>query len=62
MYKLKRYQEIFNIAKNNNEFIIDISELTIKESIRVLDFITGLTFNGKLEKIASHTFKCIIER
>ena len=62
MYILKSYQEIFNIAKQTNEFIIDISELSIKESIRVLDFITGLTFNGKLEKVDAHTFKCIIER
>ena len=59
MYKLKSYQEIFDIAKNTKKFIIDLSELSIKDSVRVIDFITELTIlSGKIEKIAAHTFKC----
>lgn len=58
MYNLKSYREIFEIAKNNKEFTICLKDLSIKESLRVIDFITGLTFiNGKLEKISASTFK-----
>lgn len=60
MYNLIKFNDIYNIAKSKQEFTINLSSLTIKERIRVIDFISGLTFkNGKIEKIDKDTFKCI---
>ena len=58
--KLKKYNDIFTIIDNLKEdsVIVDLSELSNRDSLRVLDFLCGITyFNGRLEKLASQKFK-----
>lgn len=58
MFELKRYSEIYDIAKDNNEFTVNLSNLSMRDSLRVIDFLAGLTLkNGKLKKLSVHMFK-----
>lgn len=58
MITINKYVDIYDIAKNNNDFIINLSNLSIRERLRVIDFLSGLIFkHGKIEKLSSDTFK-----
>ena len=60
MIILNNYSDIYDIAKEEREFIVNISKLPIKQRLRVVDFLCGLSFiNGSLEKINADTYKCI---
>lgn len=61
MFILKKYQDIYDIAKNENSFIVDLSKLDIKQRLRVIDFLSGLSFkNGSLEKLNNYTFDVVV--
>ena len=61
MFILKKYQDIYDIAKNENSFIVDLSKLDIKQRLRVIDFLLGLSFkNGSLEKLNNYTFDEVV--
>ncbi len=61
MFILKKYQDIYDIAKNENSFIVDLSKLDIKQRLRVIDFLLGLSFkNGSLEKLNNYTFDVVV--
>ena len=60
MIIIKKFNDIYDVVKREREFIVDISKLSIKQRLRIIDFLCGLTFiNGTLEKINANTYKCI---
>lgn len=60
MIVLNKYSDIYDIAKNERKFIVNISKLPIKQRLRVVDFLCGLSYiNGSLIKLNSDTYKCI---
>lgn len=59
MIILNKYSDIYSIVKKEKEFTINVKNLSIKERLRVIDFLSGLTFNnGYIRKIDVDTFKC----
>ena len=60
MIVLNKYSDIYKVANNTREFIINVSKLSIKQRLRVIDFLCGLSFiNGSLKKLDVNTYKCI---
>ena len=60
MIVLNKYSDIYKVANNKREFIINVSKLSIKQRLRVIDFLCGLSFiNGSLKKLDVNTYKCI---
>lgn len=58
MITINMLNDIYDIAKNNNNFTVNLSKLSIRERLRVIDFLLGLSFkNGTLKKINKDTFK-----
>ena len=61
MITISKYNDIYDIAKISNNFIINLSNLSIKDKIRTIDFLTGLTIKkGSIVKISSSVFKISI--
>ena len=57
MHILKKYQEIYDLCKKEESFIVDLKELDIKARLRVIDFLSGLTFrHGVLKKLDADTY------
>lgn len=57
MHILKKYQEIYDLCKKEESFIVDLKELDMKSKLRVIDFLSGLTFrHGLLKKISADTY------
>lgn len=57
MHILKNYQEIYDLCKKEESFIVDLKELDMKSKLRVIDFLSGLTFrHGLLKKISADTY------
>lgn len=57
MHILKKYQEIYDLCKKEGSFIVDLKELDMKSKLRVIDFLSGLTFrHGLLKKISADTY------
>ena len=61
MITINKLNDIYDIVKVNDSFTINLSNLSIKERLRVIDFLLGITFkNGLLKKIDKDTFKVCI--
>ena len=59
MILLNKYSDIYDIAKKEREFTINLKNLSVKERLRVIDFLSGLSFNnGYIRKINVDIFKC----
>lgn len=57
MYTLKNYQDIYDLSKKDGGFIVNLKELDIKARLRVIDFLSGLTFrHGVLKKLDADTY------
>ena len=57
MYTLKKYQDIYDLCKKDGGFIVNLRELDVKARLRVIDFLSGLTFrHGLLKKISADTY------
>lgn len=60
--KIKSYDELEGLIKEN-EFIVDISDASLKLKTRIIDFLAGLTLiNGSLKKVSVDTFEVIINK
>lgn len=56
--KIKNINELIEIVKENNELIINLTELNSNDYIKAIYFITGLThLNGTMIKLKYRTFK-----
>ena len=56
--KIKSYKELIKHIKENNELIIDLTDLNNRDYIKTICFISGLTYlNGKIVKLQNKTFK-----
>ena len=61
MFTINKFNDIYNIAKSENEFTVDTKNLSIREKLRVIDFLVGLTFkSGKITKLNVDTFKIVL--
>ena len=61
MIKLKKYVDIFEVINNYNCFTIDLSDLSIRDSLRVIDFLTGIVCkSGSIYKINRYQYKVSI--
>lgn len=59
--KINHYNELEKL-KGEKQFIIDIKDANANIKIRIIDFISGLTFmNGNLKKIEQDTYEVIID-
>ena len=57
MYILNNVSEIYEIA-NQGEFSVDLVNLSIRNRLRVIDFLAGLTFkSGRLFKENANIYR-----
>ena len=56
--KLKRFSDLSKVIKVKEEsIIIDVSLANMKERLRIVDFLCGLTyFNGSLKKLENSKY------
>lgn len=56
--KIKNYNELIDRVKENNELIIDLTDLSNHDYMKAICFISGLTYlHGKMIKLQCKTFK-----
>jgi len=60
MIILGKYDDIFDLVKRENKFIVSLKKLPLKHKLRVIDFLSGLTFtNGTIKKVEVDVFEII---
>ena len=61
--KLKRFSDLSKVLKKDDECItIDLSDASMKEHLRIIDFLCGLTyFNGHLNKLERNIYQVILK-
>ena len=61
MITINKLNDVYDIAKYNDCFIVNLSNLSLNNRLRVIDFLFGISFkNGSLKKIDKDTFKVYI--
>lgn len=63
--ELSSYLELEKLkdALQQNTIVVDVSNCNVKERIRVIDFLNGLTFfNGSIKKIKCNEFQITLEK
>lgn len=60
--KINNYDELEKL-KEENEFIVDMSDTPINFKSRVIDFLGGVThINGGLKKLSANNYKVTINK
>ncbi len=63
--ELSSYLELEKLkdALQQNTIVVDVSNCNVKERVRVIDFLNGLTFlNGSIKKIKCNEFQITLEK
>lgn len=60
--KIKKYEELEKL-REENAFIVDISEASTHLKARIIDFLGGLTLvNGSLKKISNNCYEVVMNK
>lgn len=56
--KIKKYNDLIKMIKENNELIIDLTDLNNHDYMKAIYFMSGLTYlHGEMIKLQCKTFK-----